>query len=161
MKNTPRLRDELFELDVAVRDAFADFEFREFDVEPEKVAALSRNDEDAALVGRLDQALAANVREVGDRKNVHHAPGVVCGVAMKLAPDCSAHRAVRAIAADHVTSLDHFCLSLMRGIKAFQRDADSLLHVPTATRLQLDRNDTPRIIRLQFGGGSPHGIEIE
>ena len=86
-ENPLRLRDELFERDVAACDPFADFELGELDVETDEIAALPRDDEHAALMGGLDQALAANVREVGDGQHIHHAPGVVCGIAVKFAPD--------------------------------------------------------------------------
>ena len=70
-----------------LRDAFADFELGELDVEADEISAFPRDDENVALMCGLDQALAANVREIGDGQHIHHAPGVVCRVAVKLAPD--------------------------------------------------------------------------
>ena len=52
--------------DIAACDPLADFELGELDIEAEEVAALPRDDQHAAIMGGLDQALAANVREIGD-----------------------------------------------------------------------------------------------
>ena len=130
MENPLRLGDELFDRDIAACDPFADFELGELDIEADEIAAFPRDDENAALMGGLDQALAANVREIGDGQHIHHAPGVVGGIAVKLAPDRGAHDAARAVAADHVAGLDRLDLSLVRGIEPLERDGCSLRAMP-------------------------------
>src|SRR6516164_10690389 len=92
------------------------FETCELDIEPDKITAFPRDDEDTAVVGGLDQCLETNVREIGDSQHIHDAPGVVGGIAVELAANGLAHGAARAVAADHVAGLDRLGLSLMRGI---------------------------------------------
>ncbi len=77
MKNPPRFGDELIEGDIAVRNPFAGIEFGEFDIEADEVTAFPRDDENGALIGGLDQRLAANVRKIGNRQHIHDAPGAV------------------------------------------------------------------------------------
>ena len=101
-----RLRDHVVGRDVAVGDPLADVELGELDIDADQIAAFPRDDEDAAVVGRLDQRLEADVGKVGDGQHVHHAPGVVGGIAVQLAPDRLAHRAARAVAADDIARLD-------------------------------------------------------
>ena len=55
IENPPRLRDQLINGDIAACDPFADFEFGDLNIEADEVAAFPRDDEDAALIGRLDQ----------------------------------------------------------------------------------------------------------
>ena len=86
-ENPPRLRDQIIRRDVAGGDALADFELGELNIQPNEITALARDDDDAAIVGRLDQRLEANVGKVGDGKDVHHAPGMVGGIAVQFAPD--------------------------------------------------------------------------
>ena len=63
IENPPRLRDQIVGRDVAVGDPLAGVELVELDIEAEQIAALARDDDDAAVVGGLDQRLEANVRE--------------------------------------------------------------------------------------------------
>src|SRR5215813_10524774 len=77
VENSLCLCDELFDGDIAACNPLADFEVPELDIEADEVPALARDDEHAALMGGLDQALAADVREIGNRQEVHHAPSVV------------------------------------------------------------------------------------
>src|SRR6185312_7988024 len=99
----PRLRDEIVGRDIAFGDALAALELAELDIEPDEIVALARDDDNAAFVRRLDERLAADVRKIRDGQNVHHAPGMICGIAAKLAPDGGTHDAACAVAADHVT----------------------------------------------------------
>ena len=78
----------------------------ELDVEPDEVSALPRDDQDVALVRGVDRALEPDVREVGDRQDVHHAPGLVRRVADQLAADRRPDAAARAVAADDVLGPD-------------------------------------------------------
>ena len=50
--------------------------------------------------------LQPDVREVGDRQDVHHAPGLVHRIADQLAADRGADAAARAVAADDVLGPD-------------------------------------------------------
>ena len=120
MEYPPRLRDQIIRRDVAVGDPLAGVEIGEFDIEPDQIAAFARNDEDAAVVGRLDQRLEADVGKVGDGKHVHDAPGMVGGIAAQLAPDRFAHRAARAVAAHDVARPDGLDLALVPGIEPLE-----------------------------------------
>ena len=100
LENAPRRRDQIVDGDVAIRDSFAGVELVHLDIQANEIAAFARDDDDAAVVGGLDQRLEADVREVGDGQHVHHAPGVIGGVAVQRAPDatcarCCAHRRIR------------------------------------------------------------------
>ena len=122
MENPPRLRDQVIGRDVAVGDPLAGVELGEFDIEPDQIAAFARDDDDAAVVGRLDQRLEADVGEVGDGKDVHDAPGMVGGIAAQLAPDRFAHHAARAVAAHDIAGPDGLDLALMPGIEPLEAD---------------------------------------
>ncbi len=160
MQDPLRLRNELIERDMAVCDPFAGVELGELDVEADQVAAFPRDDENAALVGGLNQRLAANVREVGDREHIHDAPGVVGGIAVEVAPDRGPDDAARAIAANHVAGFDRLDLSLMRGLEPLERDGHPLRAV-TAVRCGRNRGHPPLVIRLELRGRSAHEVEIE
>ena len=82
--------------------AVARVDLAQVDVQPHQIAALARDEQDVALVGRLDRGLEPDVREVGDGQHVHHAPGVVGEVAARHGADRLAHAAARAVAADDV-----------------------------------------------------------
>src|SRR5262249_42205565 len=142
IENPSRLGDELIDSDMAACYPFADFEFGELDVQANEVAAFPRNDQDAALMGGLDQRLAANVRKIGDGQHVHDAPGVVRGVATKLASHRRAHDAARAVAADDVTGADRLGLSLVRRLGSLEPDRH-----PAAHR-GLNRTHAPPALRL-------------
>ena len=120
VENPPRLRDQVVRRDVAVGDPLAGVEIGEFDIEPDEITALARDDDDAAVAGRLDQRLEANVGEVGDGKHVHDAPGMVGGIAAQLAPDRLAHHAARAVTAHDVAGPDGLDLALMPGIEPLE-----------------------------------------
>src|SRR3546814_4436615 len=72
------------------------------DVCSSDLAALARDQQDAAVGGRLDRALGANVGEVGHREDVHDAPRVLRVRADVLAADGLAHAAARAVASHDV-----------------------------------------------------------
>jgi len=78
----------------------------EIDVEPHHVAALARDEQDIALIRRLDRGLEADIREVGDGEHIHDAPGVVGEVAVRLGADRIAHQTARTVAADNVLRAD-------------------------------------------------------
>ena len=130
IQNPPRLRDQVIDIDIAACNPFADFELGELDVEAKEVPAFPRDDDDAAFVGGLNQRFAANVREIGDSQHVHDPPGVVGGIAAKLAPNRRAHDAARAIAADHVAGPDRLGLPLVRGFEPLERDGHPLCAAP-------------------------------
>ena len=83
IENAPRRRDQIVGRDVAIGDALVGAELVELDIQAKQIAALARNDDDAAVAGGLDQRLEADVGEIGDGEHVHHAPGVIGGVAVR------------------------------------------------------------------------------
>ena len=110
-------------------------ELVELDIDTDQVAALARNDEDAAFVGRLDQRLEADIGEVGDGEHVHHAPGLIGRVAAKRPTDRLAHGAARAVAADDIAGPDRFDLALMPGIEALEPDGHRVGMAPPGRRV--------------------------
>ena len=88
--------------ELALGGLFVGLELVELDVHAEHVAALARQDQHIAFVGRRDQALLPHIGEIGVGQNVHHAPGLVRGVAFQFAANRLAHRRMRAVAAHHV-----------------------------------------------------------
>ena len=114
------LRDQMVGRDVAACDPLAGVQLVELDIEPDQIAALARDDEDAAVVGGLDQRLEADIGKVGDGQHIHHAPGVVGGIAVQRAADRLAHGAARAVAADDVAGLDGLDLPLVRGFEPLE-----------------------------------------
>src|SRR5262249_45344170 len=128
------------------------FELGELDIEADEVAAFPGDDDDAALIVRLDQRLAANVREIGDGQHIHDPPGVVGGIAAKLAPNRGTDHAARTVAAYRVADPARFGLALMWSIEPLECDRHPLLITAAAARCGLNGNDSPGIIRLKFRG---------
>src|SRR5215475_5072447 len=77
-------------------------ELVEFDVDAKEVASFTRDQQDVALVGGLYEALHAHVGEVGDRKDVHHTPGLIGRVPVQSAPKALTHGATRPVATYNV-----------------------------------------------------------
>ena len=117
VKDPIRDLDQLLWGDTAAVEHLLVTDLVELDIEPDQVSALTRDDEDVALVCRVDQAFDPDVREVGDSQDVHHAPGFVRHVPGQLAADRGPDAAARAVAADDVPGLD-------------DRGVPSLLQVP-------------------------------
>ena len=72
------------------------------DIKPDEIAAFARYEQDIALVLRLDRGFQPDIGKVSDREHVHHAPGVVGEVALRLRADRLPHLAARAVAADDI-----------------------------------------------------------
>ena len=87
---------------VAEGVAIVGVDLAEIDVEPHQVAALARDQQYVALVGRLDRGFQADVGKVGNGQHVDHAPGVVGEVAVRHRTDGIAHQAACAVAAGHI-----------------------------------------------------------
>ena len=83
------------------------------DVHAEEVAALARDQQDAAADAGLDGALGADVGEVGDGQDVHDAPGVVGLVAGERAADGLADLAAGAVGAHDVLGPDNALLAFV------------------------------------------------
>ena len=148
--------------DVEARHPFVLAEFLELDVEADEIAALPRNDQEAALAGRLDRRLDAEVGKVADRQDIHDAPGLVGEVALKRQSERSPHRAARAVAADHEPRLHGLDLPLVRGIEPFEPDGDRKGR-RRALPVRFDRkiDQAARIVRLEPRRRIAHDIEIE
>src|SRR5205085_4960486 len=116
--------DKALRGDVEAHGALVLRELVELDIDTEHVSALTRNDERAAVVSRLDRCLEADIGEVSNGEDVHHTPCLVGRVAAQRPPEGPADGAVRAIAADHKAGADRFHLALMPGIEAFETDTD-------------------------------------
>ena len=75
MQHAPRGRDDVvLRVLVAEGVALARVDLAEVDVQPHEVAAFARDEQDVALVRRLDRGLQPDVRKVGDGEHVDHAP---------------------------------------------------------------------------------------
>lgn len=112
----------------------------------------------AAVLRRLDQGLETDIRKIGHRQHVHHAPGVVGGIAMQFAADRLAHRAARAVATDDVMRPDGFDLALVRRIDAFEAHRHGMVGRPRG-RIDLEVEQAPAIIGLELGRRPSHDVE--
>ena len=83
MEDALRCGDQLIEGDVASGHALVLVQFVHLDIQPHHVAALARNHHDAAVAGRLDQCLETDVGKIRVEQDIHHAPGVVGGIALE------------------------------------------------------------------------------
>ncbi len=163
-ENAARRRDQVVVADVAIGNPFAGFELVEFDVQPEQIAAFPRNDDDAAVVGGLDQRLEAHVRKVGHGQHIHHAPGVVGGIAMQRAPDALAHGAARPVAAHDITRPDGFALALVRGIDALEFRGHRIgcrIAAGRGPEIDLEIEQPPRVVRRELRRRLAHDVEEE
>ena len=100
--------------------------FVELDIDAEEIAALARNDERAAFVGRLDRRFQADVGEVGNSQQIHDAPGLAGRVPAQLSTKRLAHGAARAVATDDELGLHRLRLPNMRGIEALKPNCNRI-----------------------------------
>jgi hypothetical protein len=135
--------DDLF-LGVLVAEAvaLARVDLAQVDIQPHHVAALARDEQGVALVGRLDRRLEPDVRKVGNGQHVHHAPGMVGEVALRQCADGLAHADARAVAADHVARAQRLRLAA-GGI------AQRHHHRVLAFGFDAQRHEFQAVVRLQ------------
>ena len=62
MEDALRRGDQMIGGDVPARDPLVLVELVEFDIDADQIAAFARNDQDAALAGRLDQPPSCGCR---------------------------------------------------------------------------------------------------
>ena len=117
-----RLGNDVVDAEATIRSALFIAEPIEFDIEPNQIATLARQQQDRPFAGRLDDRLHAEVWEVCDGKNIHHAPRLMRRVAMQRAADGLAHGGARTIAAHDIARPDHFGLSQLFWRGVFERD---------------------------------------
>jgi len=107
----------------------------------------------------MDRGFQPDVGEIGDGENVHHAPGLVGGIALQFAADRLAHGASGAVATDHVTRRHRLHLALVAGIEPFEADGHGMARAVRLIDGQI--NETTGIIRLQPVRRVAHDVEIE
>jgi len=100
-------------------------ELVELDVEPYEIAAFARNDQYVAFVG-IDRRLEANVGEIRDDQDVHHAPSLIRRVTRQRAPDRPSHGATRTVGSDDVSRTNRFDFAFVTGIDPFQLRGDRM-----------------------------------
>ena len=122
------------------------------------MAALARNEDDVALARRLDQRLQPDVGEVGDHQHVHHAPGLIGGIADQRPPQRLADDAACAVATDDVASADRLDLALVAGIAPLQPHRHRVARRRIAVDGEVD--ETARIVRLPPVRRVAHQVEI-
>src|SRR5690606_10070519 len=93
-------RDHVVERYLPAAEAPAFAEAVHLDVDPDEKAPLSRSENDASLVDRIDDRLETNVGKVGPREDVHHPPDLVRVVSLKLEPEGLPNQAAGPVAAD-------------------------------------------------------------
>ena len=155
MQHTPGDRDHLVGRHGAHRGASGRVDLAEIDVEAHEIAALARDEHDVAPVARLDCGLDPNVGEVGDGKDVHHAPGMVGEITAQLAPDRLAHGTASAVAADDVPGADNDLLALACGISAPQCDGDGMV----VALVDGEAGELEAVIDLEPARRAPHRLQ--
>ncbi|MGY3292139.1 hypothetical protein ACVWWP_005206 [Bradyrhizobium sp. LM3.6] len=153
-----RLGDHVIGGDVAIGDALAGVELGELDIEADHVAAFARDDQQAAVLRRLDQGFEADVRKIGHRQHVHHAPGMIGGIAVQLAADRFARRAARAVTADDVARLDRLDLALVPRIDPFEPHGHGMVG-GTRGRIDLEIEQASAVMRLELGRRFAHDVK--
>ena len=142
-------------------DPLVRVELVELDIDADQIAAFARDEQDAALAGGLDQRLQADIGEVGDGKDIHHAPGLIGRIPAQRAPERLAHGAARAVAADDIARLDRFDLPLVRGIDPLQRDRHRD-GTRRRRRMSISRSsEAAGVMRLQPARRIAHDVEVE
>ena len=135
---------------------FAFLELVEFHVHAEHIAAFARQDQHIAFVRRRDQALLPHVREVGVGEDVHHAPGLVGGVAMQFTADGLAHRRVRAVAAHHIVGAHGARGPPVHAAGVLERHRH---RVVVGGRVHRQADDLPAVVGLQPRGRVLHHLQ--
>ena len=102
-------------------------------------------------MGRLDQALATYVGEIDVRENIHHAPGMIGGIAFEFETDRGTNGTARAIASDNIMCMNGF------GSSAGPIESNN----QTAIRRRFHRNKTASIIGEDVCRRFAHAVKIE
>ena len=123
MEHSPRDRDDLVGAHAAHGCPVVGVELAEVDVQTDEKATLTGDDQDVAAVG-LNRRLESDVGKVGHGEDVHHAPGVVGGVALELTPDRLPDDAAGAVAADDVLGTHGDLVARASGAGGAQSDRD-------------------------------------
>ena len=108
MKDALGCGNQLLFGDISPGDTLVFGEFVHLHINANHIAAFARNNQQAALAGRLDQRLETDIREVGIDQYIHHAPGVVGGLPLKRQPHGLTHVTARAVTAEHISGADGF-----------------------------------------------------
>ena len=114
--------------------------------------------------GRLDQTFHADIGEVGDGKNIHHAPGLIGRIPAQRAPEGLAHGASRPVATHDIPGLDRLHLALVRGIDPLEPDrhrVGSACCQRRTLRVDLQVEQAAGIMRLQPVRRIAHDFKVE
>ena len=104
------------------------------------------------MIRRLDDGLDADVREIGDREHVHHAPEVVGVVALRRGADRLPYATVRAVAAHDIPCANDRFSAVT---EATQRSGNGIV----ALGLDLQCNEFDTVIGLEPRGRLLHVLE--
>src|SRR5690606_20506877 len=79
--------DQLVDGDGPIRDPLAGGQLVHLDIKTREKTTLPRDADDVAFIRRLDERLAADIRELRARKHIHNAPSLVRRIAKQFPPD--------------------------------------------------------------------------
>ena len=131
-------------------------QFVELDIHAEDVTAFAGQHQHVALLGRRDQTLLAHIGEVGVGQDVHHAPGLVGGVAVQLAANGVAHCRVRAIASHHIVGPHRAGRPPVHADRVLQRHRHRVI---VGAGVDRQPHHLPAVVGLEPRGGVFHDLE--
>ena len=106
--------------------------------------------------------LHADIREVGDGKDIHHAPRLIGRIPAQRAPKRLAHGASRPVATHDIPGLDRFHLSLVRGIDPLKPDRHWVgRRVAGGGAFDVQVEEAAGVMRLQPARRIAHDVKVE
>ncbi|MCY1173381.1 hypothetical protein D9M73_135370 [compost metagenome] len=157
MENTVCRCDHILDCDAAMGDALVLPQLVHLDIDTRQVSAFPRNEDDGAAIGRGDDRLQPDVREIGDRKYIHHAPCLVGRIAFQRDAGRAAHGAARAVTAYGIARRHHFDLPGSVCADHFEPGGDRM----AARRIDRKVDERAAVMGHDTSGRPSHDIEVE
>lgn len=146
--------DDNFCGDVLRGDPLVLLQFVHFDVESCQIPAFSRNDEDTAVLRRMNRRLESDVREISHDESVQHTPSLVCEITLHLNPNRLPHSTPRAVTAHNILRLDMLPLPCICSIRPLNRNIHRFISL-----WQRHLDHLSAIRRLQPRGRPLHAVQ--
>ena len=158
LQNTFCLGDDILDPKPPIRHALVLVELVEFDVKPHQIAALTRQNKNAALALRLDNGLHAKIGEIGHGKHIHHTPCLMRRIPMQFATNGSAHVAACPITADDIIGAHGLDLSRALWVRALKAHRNGIV---ARCLVNLEVQNPQPIVRFKPCWRILHDVEKE
>ena len=121
MNNSLGCGYQLFNRDIASRNALIRVQLVQLHIQANQVTALSRDDQNAAFVSGLNQRFEPNIRKIAVHQHIHHAPRMVGRITLQRRTNSLTHTTASTVTTHDVSSANCFYLALIPNFSKFCR----------------------------------------